>query len=299
VTPHPLCYAAALLAASVCLGTPRDPIPLWPGPPPGDPGGLPAEHDTQKPTDTLVGGRTVMKIANVSTPTLTFYAAPADKANGTTVVVFPGGGYYILAWDLEGTEVCDWLNGIGVNAVLIKYRVPRRAGRAPSAAPLEDAQRAVGLTRLHAKDWGVNPDKIGTLGFSAGGNLCAVLAASTARTYPKVDAADDQSFAPNFQVLVYPAYLAKDEVGPGLQPEVAVTGTTPPTFMVMAEDDPVHVENVYAYGLALKAAKVPTELHVYPTGGHGYGLRPTKDNVTTWPLRVADWMQRAGLLDRP
>jgi acetyl esterase/lipase len=182
--------------------------------------------------------------------------------------------------------------------VQVKYRVPRREGRAPSAAPLEDAQRALGLTRLHAKEWAVNPDRIGILGFSAGGNLCAVLSASTARTYPKVDAADDQPFAPNFQILVYPAYLAKDDTGPGLMPDVAVTAATPPTFLVMAEDDPVHVENVFVYGLALKAAKVPMELHVYPTGGHGYGLRPSKNNVTTWPARAADWMQHRGLLDR-
>ncbi len=299
MTPHPLRYAAGLLCASLALGAPLDPINLWPGTPPGEKGGLPAEHESAKPSDPLVGGRTVMKTADVSTPTLTFYPAPAGQATGTTVVVFPGGGYYILAWDLEGTEVCDWLNSIGVNAVLVKYRVPRREGRAPSAAPLEDAQRALGLTRLHAKEWAVNPGRIGILGFSAGGNLCAVLSASTARTYPKLDAADDQPFAPNFQVLVYPAYLAKDDTGPGLMPDVAVTPATPPTFLVMAEDDPVHVENVFAYGLALKAAQVPMELHVYPTGGHGYGLRPSRDNVTTWPARVADWMRHRGLLDRP
>ena len=299
VTPHPLRYAMALTLASLTLGAPTTAIPLWPGAAPGEKGGLPPEADTIKPTDNLVGGRTVAKIGNVSTPTLAFYPAPKDTATGTTVLVCPGGGYYILALDLEGTEVCTWLNSIGVDAVLLKYRVPRRAGREPSAAPLEDAQRAMGIIRQHATEWGVNPGRLGVLGFSAGGNLCAILSARAGRDYPRVDAADDYSFHPDFQLLIYPAYLVKEGGGTTVLPESAVTPATPPTFLVMAADDPIDATNVLAYGQALKQAKVPMELHVYPSGGHGYGLRPTKDEVTTWPARAADWLRARGLLTAP
>jgi acetyl esterase/lipase len=299
MTPHPLRYAFALLAASLCLGA--DPsVNLWPGAAPGEKGNIGAEKDMTQPTDARNGGRAVQHLGNVSVPTLTFYPAPPAGNTGTTVVVFPGGGYYILALDLEGTEICEWLNSIGVNAVLLKYRVPRREGRQAYAAPLEDAQRAVGLTRLHAKEWKIDPSRVGVLGFSAGGNLAAVISASTARTYPRVDAADDLSFHPDFQVLIYPAYLVKEAAGAAsldAAPEVPVTASTPPTFMVMAEDDPIHVENVLGYAIALKKQNIPMELHVYPTGGHGYGMRLTKDFVTTWPDRARDWMRSRGLLD--
>jgi acetyl esterase/lipase len=272
---------------------------LWPGDAPGEKAGLGEEREVTKPTDPLIAGRPVVRIGNVSVPTITLYRAPADKATGTAVVVFPGGGYYILAFDLEGTEVCSWLNSVGVTAVLLKYRVPRREGRPPYAAPLEDAQRAVGLVRSHASEWGIDPHRIGTLGFSAGGHLSAALCANAgARTYPRVDAADDLSCRPDFQVLIYPAYITKetDECGDGL--ETAVGAGTPPTFLAMTQDDPNNIENALGYAQELQAAKVPMELHVYPTGRHGYGLRPTADYVTTWPQRVADWMRGRGLLGR-
>jgi acetyl esterase/lipase len=294
MTPYPFRFALAFLCAGACVAS-ESPINLWEGIAPGDKPGMPAEHDATKETDGTPGGKRVAHVANVSTPTLTLYRPFPDKDTGATVVVFPGGGYYILAMDLEGTEVCEWLNSIGVNAVLVKYRVPRREGREPSAAPLQDAQRAVSIVRSRAREWGIDPTRVGVLGFSAGGNLCAVLTASTARTYPRVDAADDMGFRPDFQILIYPAYLVKDGTY-DLMPDVAVTASTPATFLTMAEDDPVHVENVLGYAMALKKASVPMELHVYPTGGHGYGLRPAKDNVTSWPQRAADWMRAAGLL---
>ncbi len=186
-----------------------------------------------------------------------------------------------------------------MNAVLLKYRVPRRAGLPAYAAPLQDAQRALGIVRSHAADWGIDPKRVGILGFSAGGNLCAELSSNfTTRSYPRIDAADDLSCRPDFQVLVYPGYLVREGEGYKVNPDLIVSADTPPTFLVMAEDDPVHVENVFAYGMALKEAKVPFELHVYPTGGHGYGLRPTRDMVTTWPARAADWMMSRGLLEK-
>jgi acetyl esterase/lipase len=296
VTPAALLSAFAL--ATVCLGA-EPPVRLWPGPAPGDTGGLGAEADTTGPTDRLVAGRPVVRTGNVADPTITLYRVPADRNTGAAVVVCPGGGYHILAMDLEGTEACDWLNSIGVNAVLLKYRVPKREGRPQYAAPLQDAQRAVGLVRAHARDWGVDPARIGVLGFSAGGDLCATLCAhSGTRTYPRVDEADDASCRPDFQVLIYPAYLTKEGSSDALVPEVEVGASTPPTFLAMAQDDPVHVENVLVYAQALQRAKVPMELHVYPSGGHGYGLRPSQDYVTTWPRRAADWMRSRGIIVR-
>ncbi|MEO8662739.1 MAG: alpha/beta hydrolase, partial [Bryobacteraceae bacterium] len=150
-------------------------VPLWPGVAPGDTAKLGEEHDATKPTDDNVAGRRLIRLTNVSVPTLTVYPAPKATATGAAVIVFPGGGYQILALDLEGSEVCQWLNSIGVTAVLVKYRVPRRQGLPYYTAPLQDAQRAVGLTRSHAAEWGIDPRRIGVLGFSAGGHLAAAV----------------------------------------------------------------------------------------------------------------------------
>jgi acetyl esterase/lipase len=297
MTPHPLRLAAAFLGAAASgLHGASAPINLWPGTAPGEKAPLTEVMDATKDSDPKTGGSHVIRTGNVAVPTLELYRALPYKDTGTTVIVYPGGGYYILAWDLEGLEVCDWLNSIGVNAVLVKYRVPRREGLPKHLPALQDAQRAISLVRSKAAEWGIDPHRVGVLGFSAGGHLCATLSASTERAYPRVDAADDQGFHPDFQVLVYPAYLLPDPKVYTLAPEVAVTAATPATFMVMAEDDGEHPENVLAYAMALKAAKVPMELHLYPTGGHGYGLRPTANYVTTWPARAADWMRSRGLL---
>lgn len=286
-----------MVSFGICLRAEPPQIRLWPGAAPGDNGGLGEEADTTKPSDNLIAGRPVIRTGNVSEPTITVYRPPADRNTGAAVVVCPGGGYHILAMDLEGTEVCEWLNSIGVTGALLKYRVPKREGRPPYAAPLQDAQRAIGLVRSHAKEWAIDPERIGALGFSAGGNLCAALSAAIGgRTYPRVDGADDVSCRPDFQLLIYPGDLVKKGGGYEISPEATVSRATPPTFLVMAQDDPVRVENVLGYALALQDVKVPMELHVYPTGGHGYGLRPSRDYVTTWPQRAADWMRSLGLL---
>jgi len=289
----------ALATAGGSLGAVPPSINIWPGAAPGEKVSVGADRENFSATDKPTGGRSVALLSNVSTPTISVFRAPADKETGAAVLVCPGGGYYVLAYDLEGTEVCEWLNSIGVTAVLLKYRVPRRQGQAPFIAPLQDAQRALGLVRSRAKEWGIDPARTGVLGFSAGGNLSAALCANnTGRVYPAVDEADALSCRPDFQVLVYPAYFLKDGIGTTLEPEIAVSSATPPTFLVMTQDDPEHVQNVLAYSMALREARVPFELHVYPTGGHGYGLRPTKDYVTTWPQRAADWMRSRGLLER-
>jgi len=290
-------WALAWVLGGVCLNAEPVPMKLWNGAAPGEKPGAPANDEKGKKSDYNVAGRPILILSAISDPTLAVYKPAPEKDTGAAVVVFPGGGYYILAIDHEGTEACAWLNSIGVTAVLVKYRVPRREGRAPYAAPLEDAQRAVGLVRSHATEWGIDPKRVGVMGFSAGGNLCAVLSANSgSRTYPRVDSADDLSCRPDFQILVYPAYLVPDNDLYTLAPEVAVTAATPPTFMVMAEDDGIHVENILAYGIALKKAAVPFELHAYPTGGHGFGLRPTGNPATLWASRAEEWLRYSGLL---
>jgi len=297
MTP-PIVRCALALLGSVCLGAEPTPMKLWPGIAPGDKGGLGQEIDTTTAKDNLIAGRSVIRLGNVSDPTITVYPPTQGKDTGAAVVVFPGGGFHILAMDLEGTEVCAWLNSIGVTGVLLKYRVPAREGRPEYAAPLQDAQRALGIVRSHAKEWGIDPHRIGVLGFSAGGHLAATLSAnSQARTYPRVDESDDASCRPDFQILIYPGGVV-ERGGYALAPDVAVTAKTPPTFLVMAQDDPVRPENVLGYAMALEGEKVPMELHVYPSGGHGYGLRPTKNPLTSWPQRAADWLKSRGLLDR-
>jgi len=289
----------ALLVAADCRAAEPSKviIELWPNGAPNEKGDIGEEKDTTKSTDNLIAGKPLIRLGNVSKPTLHIFRPPADKDTGAAVLVCPGGGYHILAWDLEGTEVCDWLNSIGVTGILLKYRVPKRADRERYAAPLEDAQRALGLVRHHAKEWGIDPKRIGVLGFSAGGHLAAALSNKyDERTYPQVDDADKADCRPDFTVLIYPGYLTVKEEGDKVAPELKMTAETPPTFLVMAQDDGVRVENALFYYLALKNAKVPSELHVYPTGGHGYGLRRTEHNVTTWPDRVADWMKSRGVL---
>lgn len=272
------------------------PLILWPHGAPGAARPSAPEHDATKPTDGLVAGKRVIRLTDVSRPTLTVYK-PSRHETGAAVVVFPGGGYQILAMDLEGTEICRWLNSIGVTAVLLKYRVPSPKGPPQYTHPLEDAQRAVGLVRYHAKEWGIDPNRIGVIGFSAGGDMAALLSNNFAkRTYSAVGPADAVSCRPDFTMLVYPAYLVDAKNNYKLAPELKVTRATPPTFLVQAEDDPVHVENSIYYFLALKKAGVPAEMHIYPAGGHGYGLRRTSKTVTTWPARAESWMRSLGVL---
>jgi acetyl esterase/lipase len=293
--------AAFVLAVAVCLaGFDRlqaaEPLSLWPQAAPGEKGNIGEEKDFTKPTDGLVAGKPVIRLGNVSKPTVTVYRPPAGKETGTAVVVCPGGAYFILALDLEGTEVCEWLNSIGVTGVLLKYRVPKREGLEKHTAALQDAQRALGLVRHRAKEWGVDPQRIGVLGFSAGAHLAAAVSNNyRQRSYPAVDEADMVSCRPDFTLLIYPAYLTLKDQGDKIAPELAITTNTAPTFIAMSQDDPIRVETALFYGLALKQANVPLELHVYPTGGHGYGLRPGKDLVTTWPGRAADWLRSRNL----
>jgi len=267
-------------------------VRLWPH----APAGTAPEIDATTSADRLVAGKPVIRLTNVSDPTITLYQ-PSGKNTGAAVVVFPGGAYRVLAIDLEGTEVCAWLNSIGTTCVLLKYRVPDSGPYPKSAAALEDAQRALGMVRAHADQWGIDSNRVGVLGFSAGAHLAAALSTHfDQRLYDPVDAADQLSCRPDFSVIVYPGYLAISEQNFAPNPEIHVTGKSPPSFIVQAEDDPVHVENSTVYFLALKSAEVPAEMHLYAQGGHGYGLRPTELPVTGWPALVETWLRTIRVL---
>jgi acetyl esterase/lipase len=265
-------------------------LALWPNGASGVAPNPAPEADTTTANERPVAGKPVFRLGNVSQPTITLYQAN-DDGDGKAVVVFPGGSYRILAVDLEGTEVCDWLNSIHITCVLLKYRVPNTGPYPKSPAALQDAQRAVGMVRQHAAEWHINPDRIGVLGFSAGAHLAAALSTHfDQRIYQQIDAADQLSCRPDFQVIIYPGYLALAEQNFAPNPDIHVTAETPPAFIFQAEDDPVHVENALVYFSLLKNAKVPAELHIYAKGGHGYGLRPTQLPVTHWPELAERWL---------
>jgi acetyl esterase/lipase len=294
--------SAAMLPAQSGWPPPanRPTINIWPGAAPGAvPSSSPdaaVEKDMTTAKDNLIAGKPLIRLGNVSVPTLTLYKPPSHNT-GAAVVVFPGGGYNILAIDLEGTEVCDWLNSAGVTCLLLKYRVPGTGPYPKSPAALQDAQRAMGLARQHAAEWGIDPHRIGVLGFSAGGHLAAAISTHyDKRLYEPIDAADSLSCRPDFAVVIYPGYLALADKNFAPNPDIVPTADTPPTFIVQAEDDPVHVENALVYFLQLKNAKVPAELHIYAQGGHGYGLRRTALPVTTWPQSVETWLHTIKIL---
>jgi acetyl esterase/lipase len=280
-------------------------VPIWPGTAPDlQPAAGPEVAGT---VNKLVAGRPWLYVGNVTRPTMTVYS-PQGKNTGVAMLVFPGGGYQVLAIDLEGTEVCDWLTAKGITCVLLKYRVPDSGmhgdekcqcqvkPKAPTA--LEDAQRTMGLVRLHAAEWHIDPQKVGVLGFSAGGHLVADISTHFAqRAYAPVDAADKESCRPDFAVSLYPGHLWIDEKKFELNPDIRVTRDTPPTFLVQAEDDNVDgIEQSLVYYIALKKAGVPVEMHLYAQGGHAFGLRRTTFSITAWPQLVETWLVTIGML---
>ena len=276
-------------------------LPIWPGTAPGADASAPADPspdiNVTTAKDGTPAGRPVYRIASVVKPTITLYEAKNVSGTAPAVVVFPGGGYTHLAIDIEGTEVCDWLNSVGVSCVLLKYRVPNAGPYPKSLAPLQDAQRTMGLVRQHAAEWAIDPNRIGVLGFSAGGHLSAAISnIYEKRLYDPVDDADKLSCRPDFSVVVYPGYLAIADEHFAPNADIHPTVNTPPTIVVQAEDDPVHVENALIYYRELKDAKVPAELHIYAQGGHGYGLRQTGKPVAVWPQDVERWLRTIQVL---
>jgi acetyl esterase/lipase len=248
-------------------------------------------------------------VTNVTRPTMTLYA-PSGKPTGAAVVVLPGGGFAGLDIYGEGTEICDWLTSRGAACVLLKYRVPsipyvwqchcRPHNHALSTPSLEDAQRTVRLVRAHATEWGVDPHKVGVIGFSAGGFLVAELSTHFGdRLYAPVDAADQLSCRPDFAIAIYPGHLSIAENGVALNPVIArhITPQTPPTFLLQNEDDHEdRVEDSLSYYMGLKKAGVPVELHAYAQGGHAFGLRKTNLPVSGWPHLVETWLHTIGMV---
>lgn len=270
----------------------ESPILLFPKGAPGETNPLIEKADTD---GGKTGGASVLRITNVSAPTITVYPAPEENATGAAVLVCPGGGYNILAYDLEGDEICEWLNDIGITAILLKYRVPRREGLQKHEAPLQDAQRALGYVRAHADEFCIDPDRIGVMGFSAGAHLSAMLSNTPERTYPVVDMDDKVSCHPDFCLLIYPAYL--DGANFQLAPELKVSSTTPPTMLIQAEDDKSYINSSLFYFYALKEAGVPACMHLYSKGGHGYGMRDTGMAVNEWPDRAEDWLRDMKIIE--
>lgn len=271
------------------------------------------ERDLTKDDDRLIAGERIIKLGNVSKPQVHVFLPLPDKANGSAVVVCPGGGFSILAWDLEGTEVAEWLNELGIAAIVLKYRVPTRQhgdglAQAPASdslampkkvlGPLMDTQRALSLTRANAEAWKLDVDRIGVLGFSAGGVMGVMAAvADGERAYETLDVTDEASCQADFALIIYPGGLVDEKTGT-LEPYVLVKAETPPMFFAHAADDRVTCLSSTAIFSALKLAGVSAELHVYASGGHGYGLRRTEEPVTRWTDRAEEWMRGQQLLEK-
>ena len=218
----------------------------------------------------------VTRLSKVLSPSITLYPAPASEKPTPVVLVCPGGGYNILAIDKEGTEIAEWLNRLGITAVVLKYSVPGKRAEA-----LQDIQRATGVVRQNAKNWNIDPNKLGVMGFSAGGHLAsALIHAGDKRTYEPIDEADKLSCKPDFCMLIYPAWLD----------EKTVTETHPPAFILQTKDDSYSKPTI-PYAQALKDRNVATEFHLFDVGGHGYGMRPSNNPVSKWPELCEKWIK--------
>jgi acetyl esterase/lipase len=290
---YPSIFSMLAFLVSPVANAESETVFLWTDKVPGE---VPGEVGKEK--GETKGG--ILRISNVSKPSLTVFPANPEKANGTGVLVCPGGGYNILAYEHEGSAICEWLNSLGITGFLLKYRVPRRKNRLKHEAPLQDAQRAIGMIRKNAEQWKIDPGRLGILGFSAGGNLSVMaLTSHQSRTYPKVDVADELSCRPSFGILIYPAYLVDRKKRDKLFPEIKITKDTPPCFFAHTGDDAVPAEGSVLMYLELEKAGVKgNELHVYPFGGHGYGMRPSDHPVVTWPARAGAWMKAMGWLKK-
>jgi acetyl esterase/lipase len=300
------------LATLICAAWPAlgaDPpliVEVWPDKTPEENANIGAERTRMSPQldrkQVEVTEQTRL-ITDVTKPTLTIYHPAKEKDTETAILICPGGGYWDLYWQLEGEEVAGWLNSIGVTGIILKYRVPRHPDEPkgePARRPLQDAQRAVSLVRSRAKEWGVNPQRIGIVGFSAGGHLAIATATNfEKRTYALIDDIDNVSCRPDFAILVYPGYLKakdKDELAPGLR----IPAGTPPVFLAHGGADiispPEHSVLMY---LALRRAGIPAELHVYATAAHDFGVRPSEHPCSTWTESCAAWLRHQGFLKPP
>jgi acetyl esterase/lipase len=295
-----LAVAWALAFGATATGEPLT-IDLWPGAPPGPVRELPSEGDTTTPSDPLVAGRPVIRLGNVSTPQIVVYRPPPEIDTGTAVIICPGGGYYILAYDLEGTEIAAWLNTLGITGIVLKYRVPIREFPLPAGLPaVQDVQRALAVVRHHAADWNLAPQRIGVCGFSAGGHAAAWATLTEERSYEPADEMDTTAAdpRPNFAILVYAGGWI-DDTTDTLKEGFTISASTPPIFLTAAFNDPLSpiVDSLELTSL-LHSAGGSSELHLFAKGGHGFGLRPTDEPVTAWPELASSWMARMGFLKK-
>ena len=292
----------ALLSSSIFLASNGAAEPtvvnIWPGKAPGETKELPPEQNLWKAEDKFVGDRPIIKLTNVSIPTLTIFRPAEEKANGTAVIICPGGGHHILAFDHEGTETAEWLATLGVTGIVLKYRVPARNPEKRWEAAVQDAQRAVSLVRSKATEWKLDSQRIGILGFSAGGETAGLTSFFLdQRQYTPLDDTDKTSSRPDFTILLYPGGMVeKDESK--LRDYVKVSKEVPPVFITHAFNDPITVQHSLVLASELKKVNVSTELHVYATGGHGYGMRQTGEPVNLWPQRCEEWMRKQGWLTK-
>lgn len=297
--------SAALVGTKLLAAEPLV-VDLWPGKAPEETTEIGPERTRPSPVldrkQVEVTESTTL-LTDVSKPSITIHRPPASRDTGAAVLICPGGGYWNLYWQLEGQEVAEWLNSIGVTGIILKYRVPRRPDEPKGESarrPLQDAQRAIRVVRHRAAGWGIDPQRIGIVGFSAGGHLAIASATSfDQRTYPAVDELDQIDCRPNFAIPVYSGYLKakdKDELAPGLR----VPNGTPPVFLVHGGEDlispPEHSVHMY---LALKRAGVSAELHVYANTAHDFGVRPGDRPYAKWTALCADWLRDQGFLGRP
>ncbi|MBS0482317.1 MAG: alpha/beta hydrolase [Proteobacteria bacterium] len=286
----------------------RHQIAIWPQAVP-DMAGItqPAESIEVSRVPDRFGGLPVTGIKNVSVPTMTVFPAKGQNT-GAAVVVFPGGGFEELAIDLEGTEVCDWITAKGVTCIVSKYRVPKSDDQYDSDCnchitpkvrrALQDAQRTIRLVRARASEFGIDPHKIGVIGFSAGGYLVVETSNVLTPAYKPVDAADQISSRPDFAIAIYPGQIWRGN-GWNVDPSLHVTRQTPPTFVLQAWDDKVDgIRQSLIYAHALEDAGVPAEVHLFAKGGHAFGLRPTGHPVDQWPGLVEGWLREIGILPR-
>ena len=282
----------ALAPSSICSAqlTEHHEIEIWPT-------GLPADAtklDEQQVADLKAKQHPRGHVLYVDKPTLTVYEAPEDKRNGCAVVICPGGGYHVLAWQHEGIELAEWFNSIGVTAFILKYRVPRRHPEKIHWEPMQDVQRAIRVVRHNAEEYNIDPKRIGTLGFSAGGHLTVMSGVQyETKSYDPVDAADKQSCRPDFMCPIYAAYLGENyrDNKAELGPLVTVTKDTPPTFMAVTADDSMRGAQAALLFARLNENKVPAEVHVYSKGGHGYGIRDNKLPVNQWHHQLEAWLK--------
>ncbi len=259
-------------------------LKIWPD------GTLGAEASLNSETSQPAQDDNIIRLTNVTDPTITVYKPEKVEGKTPAVVICPGGAYSILAMNLEGTEIAKWFNSIGITAVVLKYRVPGQRENA-----FKDVQRAMRVVRYNAADWGIDSEKIGVMGFSAGGHLAArASGAFEEKAYEPVDDKDKLSCRPDFTVLIYPAYLVDRQNN--LSKEIKVEPKNPSAFIVQTQDDGVRVENGVYYYMALKSAGVASELHIFPKGGHGYGMRPSANAVTNWPSLCKQWLRQTGVL---